>query len=193
MTMPKWNELFKEVLIYYSDKKPHINREAKINIADSLNLPEELRREKTAKWKENKLEGRIGFALSALKISGLLEQYEWGSFVITKQGLELINNLPEVLDEKYLIDNYENYKSNFEKNKKRAEERGRSKTQEEIVTDFTPEELVEEGIKQSTFNLANDLLERLYKLDPTQFEYIVADLLGQMGYEIGRASCRERV
>lgn len=182
MGMPKWNELFKEVLIYYSDGKPHVNREAKINIADRLNLSDELRREKTEKFKENKIEGRVGFALSALKIAGVLEQYERGVNKITKEGVKLLGNLPEVFDEKYLIDNFESYKLNFEKNKNKAREKRNIETEENIISDFTPEELMDIGSKEINLNLANEILDILYGIDPYRFEYIVADLLEKMGY-----------
>ena len=182
MEMPKWNELFKEVLIYYSDGEPHVNREAKIKIADSLNLPDELRREQTEQLKENKIEGRVGWALSALKIAGLLEQHERGSFLITEEGKELLNKLPAVFDEKYLINNYKSYKLNFEKNRNKAKEKKEPKLKEDKIDDLTPIELMEEGINKANLNLANELLDKLHKSDPTQFEHIVADLLEKMGY-----------
>ena len=60
-----------------------------------------------------------------------------------------------------------------------------------MITDFTPIELIEEGIKLSNSILASELLDRLYKSDPRQFEYIVANLLEKMGYgdlEVTQAS-----
>ena len=71
--MPKWNELFLPTIKYYSDGNAHNNRKAKIEIADSLNLEEDLRQMVNNKYKDNKIENRVGWALSALKIAGLLE------------------------------------------------------------------------------------------------------------------------
>src|SRR5574344_1421718 len=164
--MPKWNELFLPVIKFYSDGKEHINREAKVKIADTLNLSEELRNEKTELHKENKIEGRIGWALSALKIAGLLEQYERGSFKITKLGIELLNNMPSNLDEQYLIDNYQAYRKNKEEN----------------IDNYTPNERIDNAINELEEKLSTDLIEKLYIVDPYRFEEIVADLLDKMGY-----------
>lgn len=179
-TMPKWNELFKESLLFYSDQKPHINREAKVAIADSLNLISEIRREITEKYKGNKIEGRVGWALSALKISGLLRQYERGSFIITDLGLSLIKNLPEELDENYLINNYESYRKNKERNLSRNKERKISLSN--TINDYTPEEVITLSIETLNDNLSNLLLERLYEIDPYKLEHVVSELLEKMGY-----------
>ena len=180
--MPKWNELFKEVLIYYSDGQPHINRKAKIEIADSLNLSEELRNEITDKHRENKIEGRIGWTLSGLKIAGLLKQHEYGSFIITDEGINLFQNLPDILDENYLINNYEKYKLNKEKNKKRRIERLTNQISNEDDTNLTPEENIEKAVLELNNVLGNELLDQLYQVEPRKFEYIVSDLLDKMGY-----------
>ena len=178
--MPKWNELFANVLEFYSDGKPHVNRQAKVFIADNLNLTEEQRNEVTELIKENKIEGRIGFAISALKISGLLKQKERGTNIITEEGMKLVQNLPDILDEKFLIDNYESYRINKEKNALRSKQR-REETLNPI-SDFTPEELIDEAVTDINLRLANELLERLYVLDPFKFEHLVAELLKKMGY-----------
>lgn len=176
--MPKWNELFLPVIKFYSDGKEHINREAKVKIADMLNLTEELREEKTDLHKENKIEGRVGWALSALKIAGILEQYERGSFKITKLGMELLKKLPANLDEQYLIDNYPTYKKNKEVNISNR----KSKDKKENIDNYTPNERIDNAINELEEKLSNDLIEKLYIVDPYLFEEIVADLLDKMGY-----------
>ena len=44
----------------YADGQPHVNRAVKVLVADGLELPEDLRNEKTELQKENKIEGRVG-------------------------------------------------------------------------------------------------------------------------------------
>jgi len=70
--MPKWNDLFLPTLKAYGDGKPHNNRLVKVEVADGLNLSDELRHEKNAKIGDNKIENRVGWAISALKTAGLL-------------------------------------------------------------------------------------------------------------------------
>ncbi len=74
MEIPKWNELFLPTLQAYANNQSLDNRAMKKLIADNLRLPESLRYELTPKHKENKIEGRIGWAISALKIAGLLKK-----------------------------------------------------------------------------------------------------------------------
>lgn len=180
--MPKWNELFEVSLRFYENGKPYINREAKVAIADSLGLTEELRNETTPKHKENKIEGRIGFALSHLKIAGLLTQSDRGSFVITEEGKKLLNNMPKVLTQQYLIDNYPLYSNNVEKNKEASKQKNKSADDELNINNYTPIEIIENANEKLVSQLALDLLEKLHNVDPFRFEFIVAELLEKMGY-----------
>lgn len=183
--MPKWNDLFIPALNFYGDGKAHVNREAKVKIADSLNLSDALRSEVTNKHKENKIEGRVGWALSALKVAGLLEQYERGSFIITLEGKKLLENLPPVLDEQYLIDNYPSYKFNIEKNRENYKNKLLNTNmilKNEKIEDYTPSERIDNAVREIENNLSNELINILFRVDPFRFEEIVADLLDKMGY-----------
>lgn len=180
--MPKWNELFLPVIKYYGDGKMHNNRQAKIEIADSLNLKADLRNAVNNKYNDNKIENRVGWALSALKIAGLLEQYERGSFIITDLGKKLLNNLPVCFDEKFLIDNYPTYKQNIEKNKLNYKNRKNSFDNNSSLNDYTPMERIDSAINELEQELSTNLMNKLYSIDPFRFEEIVADLLTKMGY-----------
>lgn len=182
--MPKWNELFLPIIKYYGDGNPHNNRKAKIEIADSLNLEDDLRQAINSKDKDNKIENRVGWALSALKIAGLLEVFERGSFRITNSGKKLLENLPTSFDEKFLIDNYPSYKENREKNILNYKNK-RNKTNIEndsTINDYTPMERIDSAINELEKELSANLMEKLHSIDPYRFEEIVADLLTKMGY-----------
>ena len=183
--MPKWNELFLPIIKYYSDGKSHNNRRAKIDIADSLNLIEDVRTVYYNKYKDNKIENRVGWALSALKIAGLLEQYERGSFIITNSGKKLLKNLPAIFDEKFLIDNYPLYKQNKEKNILNYKNKKNSKNNtvtDSVMSDYTPVERIDSAINELEQELSVELMEKLHTVDPYRFEEIVAELLARMGY-----------
>ncbi len=183
--MPKWDELLTLALQYYGDGKPHNNRAAKIDIANSVNLTEDLRQEKYTKSKWNKIENRVGWALSGLKIAGLLSQYERGAFQITDEGKRLLQNLPDHFDEKFLKETYPAYQENCMRNqqnylqKKNASSNGMSN----IATDaLDPQERIENALSELDDKLGNELLEQLYSIDPYVFERVVSDLLIKMGY-----------
>lgn len=183
--MPKWNDLFLPIIKYYSDGEAHKNRKAMAEIADSLNLNDDLRKEINSKQKDNKIENRVGWALSALKIAGLLEQHERGSFIITDAGKNLLENLPIIFDEKYLIDNYPLYRQNKERNilnHKKKTNNKKSIENDSEINNYTPVERIDSAINELEKKLSTELMEKLYSIDPYRFEEIVADLLSKMGY-----------
>lgn len=185
MELPKWNELFLPALRAYEDGEPHVNRQVKVSVADSLSLPDNLRNLKTTLHGENKIEGRVGWAISGLKIAGLLENHVRGSNIITPAGSKLLRNLPPVLDEKFIEDNYLSYRENKQANKERNKLRrlnGDSSDNSNNIDDYTPDEAVERGIATLNDQLASDLLDKLRGIDPYRFEEVVADLLTAMGY-----------
>lgn len=182
--MPKWDELFKDVLQFFNDGKTYTRRESTVNIANSLNLSDELREERYEITKVNIIEDRVEWAMSALKRAGLLERPERGMYKISEEGKRLLKNLPEVLDEKYLKNNCPLYRKNVEKNKERNKNRYYNKKENNSFSSIndTPEARIESAIIEKDLNLTEELIEELLKVDPYYFEEIVADLLEKMGY-----------
>ncbi|MCL2869847.1 restriction endonuclease [Candidatus Saccharibacteria bacterium] len=180
--MPKWNELFLLALKVYGDGKPHNNREAAVLVADSLGLPDELRREKNSKAGNNKIENRVGWAISALKIAGILEQHQRGENIITKVGKDLLRiRGNENFNQRFLHDNYPLYRKNTQRNQlnyKNRDEHRKTITSE----NSTPEELIENAMEKLDGELQNRLIHELRKMNPYQFEQVIADLLRAMGY-----------
>lgn len=186
MELPKWNQLFLPTLKAYSSGNPQINRNVKVSVADSLGLTNELRSERTAGNNENKIEGRVGWAISALKIAGLLDNHSRGSNIITDAGRKLLQSPPAELNEKYLEDNFPSYLQNKIDNLNRYREkkiRGNlSNSQPILIEDYTPEEAINKSISTIEKKLSDELLAKLRTVDSYRFEQIVADLLVAMGY-----------
>lgn len=183
--MPRWDELLALALQYYSDGEPHNNRTAKIDIADSINLTEELRQEKNIKNKNNKIENRVGWALSGLKIAGLLKQYERGSFEITDEGKSLLRKLPERFDEKFLKETYPAYRENCVRNQQnylQKKNAGYKDASNIVMNTLDPQERIENALSELEDKLSNELMERLYSINPYDFEKVVSELLIKMGY-----------
>lgn len=178
--MPKWNELFKDVLQFFSDGNIYTRRKSVVEIADLLNLNPELRNERTEKTNVNKIENRIEFTLSALKRAGLLEQPQRSLYKISKSGRELLKNLPNILDEKYLIENYPQYRADVEK-RKEIKEKNEQEDNFNLFSD-TPIERMNDVFIEIEKSLSYDLMEQLFDVDPILFEKIVGDLLTKMGY-----------
>ena len=169
----------------YADGQPHVNRAVKVLVADGLELPEDLRNEKTELQKENKIEGRVGWAISALKIAGLLENHSRGRNIITQMGRDLLANPPADLNEQYLKMNFASYRENKLANQERQRERrinGEIINDSNYISDYTPQEGVEKGIETLNRQLTDELLTKIREIDPYRFEEVVADLLTAMGY-----------
>lgn len=186
MELPKWNQLFLPTLRAYSNGDPQINRSVKVVVADSLCLTDELRNERTAGKNQNKIEGRVGWAISALKIAGLLENHSRGSNIITDTGKKLLQSPPAEFNEKYLEENYPIYLQNKMDNINRYREKKLngdvSTDQSALIEDYTPEEAISKSISTIEKQLSDELLAKLRTIDPYRFEQIVADLLSAMGY-----------
>lgn len=185
MGLPRWNQVLLPTLKAYGDGEPHINRGIKVIVADSLGLSDDLRNERTAVNKENKIEGRVGWAISGLKIAGLLENHSRGSNIITEAGKKLLASQPPDLTEKYLEEHYPSYLQNKIENLNRYREKklnGGSLDQSALIEDYTPEEAISKSINTLEKQLSDELLTKLRSIDPYRFEQIVADLLTAMGY-----------
>ena len=186
--MPKWNDLFLVTLEAYRDGQPHNNRVTSVMVADSLGLPAELRSEVNAKAGDNKIENRVGWAISALKIAGLLTSHVRGENVITQAGKALLKERAgQSFDERFLIEHFPAYKANLEQNRENWRQSGSrahrpNGAEETALDDATPEELIENAFGRLDAQLQDQLLEQLRAMDPFRFEHVVADLLTAMGY-----------
>lgn len=178
--IPKWDELLLPTLKIYGDSKVHPRNEVKTEAADSLGLPDELRNEVYLQTGFNKVENRIGFALSALKIAGLIEKVDIGKHQITNLGLELLKT-NKSFNQRYLLDNYPLYfKHQEDKKAKKFEEQ--SIAGSDIVGDMTPEDLMSTALGEINGELSSQVLNQVRKMDPYKFEEVVSDLLTAMGY-----------
>ena len=100
--MPTWDSLIPVVLHYAIQKDAWKNSELKRVVADSIDMPKELRRTmyEKSKWHLPTIEFRAGWALSCLKTAGLLDYHERGSCKVTSFGRELYKKYGNNLDKK---------------------------------------------------------------------------------------------
>jgi restriction system protein len=184
MEMPKWNDLFLSALEAYVDGASRNNKEVCKQVADGLGLPVELREEKNPQVGDNKIENRVGWAISALKIAGLLEMATRGYNKLTEAGRHLLSTRNgEGFNEQFLINSYPSYRENRDRNLKRAKNRKPNNTASiDEMIDSTPEDLLQAAASRLQSSLQEELLGYLRGMDVYQFEDVVADLLKAMGY-----------
>ena len=169
MAIPRYNELFGDVLRVLSDKKEYKTTNLKEIIANQLDLTDEERKEKIPSGKETIIKNRIGWAISSLKKAELVESNKWGYVNITEIGLYEFRQNP------YLTEDV------LYKNPKYVEWRG-MKPLNPKNPESTPEEEIEKAHNQINQKLSEELLENIYNQNPYFFEGLVVDLLLKMGY-----------
>ena len=170
MGIPKFNELFNDILDLLSDKQEYRTRDVKEILSKKLDLTEEERQQLIPSGTEPIIKNRIGWSLTSLKKAGYVESKKWGSVNITELGLKEHKNNPNITIEDLMkIPSYQEYLNG---SSKEIIEEGES----------TPEEEIEAAFAQINKKLAGELLENILNNDPIFFERLVLDLLFKMGY-----------
>lgn len=171
MPIPKFDELFNDVLELLSDKKEYKTRDVKEILSNKLDLTDEERQMLIPSGTEPIIKNRIGWSITSLKKAGYVESQKWGSVNITELGLKEHENNPDItIDDLLKIPSYQEYMN------------GSSTEVVEEVGESTPEEEIEKSFTQINKKLAGELLENILNNDPIFFERLVLDLLLKMGY-----------
>ena len=175
MPIPKYNDLFNNVLQELSDQNEYKTRDLKEIISNKLNLTEEERCQMLPSNRETIIKNRIGWAISYLKKAEFLESKKWGHVNITQFGLDSFNKTHNItLDDLFNVPAFAEWKNN-EKNQNKE-------TSQFTLTDSTPEEEMEKSFKKMNDELAERILENILNKDSIFFERLVVDLLLKMGY-----------
>ena len=171
MAIPKFNELFNDVLEFLSDKQEYKTRDVKEMLSNKLDLTDEERQELLPSGTETIIKNRIGWSITSLKKAGYVESQKWGSVNITELGLSEHKNNPNItIDDLMKIPSFQEYMT------------GSSKETTAESGESTPEEEIEASFSQINKKLAGELLENILNNDSIFFERLVLDLLLKMGY-----------
>ena len=171
MPIPKFDELFNDVLELLSNKKEYKTRDVKEILSNKLDLTDEERQQLIPSGTEPIIKNRIGWSITSLKKAGYVESQKWGSVNITELGLKEHENNPDItIDDLLKIPSYQEYMN------------GSSTEVIEEPGESTPEEEIEKSFTQINKKLAGELLENILNNDPIFFERLVLDLLLKMGY-----------
>ncbi|WPC42816.1 restriction endonuclease [Clostridium sp. JS66] len=189
MAIPTYEEVMLPLLKYISDGKLYNNKQCEEALAKEFNLSDEEINQKLQSGKKIFYD-RLNWAKTYLKNAGLIEFPKRGRFNITERGISLLKENISSLDSKYL-ERYEEFNEYLGRSRKtnvvsEIEERGVPNKEEK-----TPFESIDESFKKIKSSLADELLEKLKKVDFFRFEDIVLDLLIKMGYGGSRAEAKK--
>jgi restriction system protein len=174
MTIPDYQSIMLPLLEFAADQEEHSRHEAIEHISKIFNLTEEEKNQLLPSGTKPIINNRVGWAKTYLKKAGLLDYPKRGYFNITDIGLNVLEDKPTKITNRYL----KNFPSFVEFRKSRVVE----KEDPVFTEDKTPHELIENGVQQIIQELGSELLEYIKKSSPAFFERIVVDLLVRMGY-----------
>lgn len=178
--MPTW-DAFLGPLVKVANTKQMWQRKELINaVLEEVKLPEELANlTYTSKWHDPVASDRVNWALSDLKLSGLLNSPKRGVYEITDLGKELLKtNRLNITRE--LIHSQPAYIKHQENLKKKTI--NDSDENDEQTFELTEKQISDWFNKQNS-DLSEQLLSKLRKTDPYQFEHMMVRLLSNMGYK----------
>jgi restriction system protein len=177
--IPDYQSIMLPLLKIAEDKKEHALQEVRVLLANYFKLTEEERVRLLSKSKQRIFNNRVGWARTYLKKAGLIKYCGVGSFIITEQGLKVLQEKPSKINVKYLK-RFPGLLEFIKPSKK--EEKIKDKGIELILEEKTPEDLLEIGYKKYQEKLLSDLLEKITQCSPEFFEELVVELLVGMGY-----------
>ena len=177
--IPDFQSIMLPLLKITGDKKEHTLQEVRDSLAKYFKLTEEERSKLLSKSKQKMFANKVGWARTYLKKAGLLKYCGVGSFIITEQGLKVLQEKPLKINVKYLK-RFPELLEFIKPSKK--EKKIKDKGIELLLEEKTPEDLLEIGYEKVQEKLFSDLLERIKQCPPEFFERLVVELLVGMGY-----------
>lgn len=181
MTVPDFQSLMLPAMNIASDKAEHSLGEVITKLALEFKLTEEEQRELLPSGRQARFDNRVGWAVTYLRKTGLLDRTGRGKFKITERGLNVLGENPVRIDLKFL-EQFEGFHEFRKRREPAAVEY--DDTDDEVVVSLaeTPDEAIEIAYQRLRANLAQDLLDRIKKVEPKFFETLVVDVLMAMGY-----------
>ncbi len=175
MAIPKFTDFMVPMLEWLQDAKAKHYKAFTPFVVNKLKITQE-DQDVLLSSGQPTFENRYGWARLYLKNAGLLEVPERAMIKITDEGLNLYKSGKTSLSVKDL----EKYPKFTEwRNKEKAVDNTHDNT---ISDERSPEELIETNARNLIEILADELLEKVKNMTPSDFEYLVVKLLTSMGY-----------
>lgn len=157
-------------------------------ISDIFGLTLEERRELLPSQRDLVIQNRIWWARVYMSKAGLLKSTKRGVFKISARGIEALKSGEQIniIYLKRYPEFVEFYSGNKEKNNKKEKVasvrvvRGGTDSIETVEQD--PETMIAEATSAINSAVADELMEQVLKMNAYDFEKLVIDILGKMGY-----------
>lgn len=174
MKQPKWHEYMLPVMEYLKDGNSRTRWEIIDSVAASTKLTVDLMAERNPAG-DLRYANRIGWAITYLKQSGLVDSPSRANFIISDEGKKLMASNPKSLTEKDLK-KYPKYQEFMKRTRKKEDEAAATESSS------TPEELVDSAVQDIKDSVCEELLDKVRSVRPDTFESLMIELIKKMGY-----------
>jgi restriction system protein len=175
MTIPKYDELFQDILSHMKDGLERKPRDVEKPLAEKLNLSDEEIDRLYESGNGPIFLDRITWSFTYLRFAGLVERPKRGIYKINDKGIELLQ-----IPEKIIA---------YVKEENKEREELKKKGQEDILgkisaenSELTPQELLYESYDKIRQSAYASIIDAILSKSPRQFEHLVVQLLQRMGY-----------
>jgi restriction system protein len=190
MAIPDFQAVMLPILIITADKQEHSISELIELVSKQFKLTEEEKASLLPSGTQYRFDNRIHWAITYLSKAGLVDRTGRGIIRISDIGIKALDEKPIKIDKEFLS-KYEGYKE-FRKRRNVSESESTESTENEETTQ-TPDEEIEADYQKLRSDLAQEILERVKKVEPRFFENLVVDLLVAMGYGGSRVDAGKTV
>lgn len=175
MAIPKYNEMYKEFLLFLSDGKQHKSSELREAVYKVKGVTDEDRAILCPNGTQRLIDNRLGWKRTYLKKAGLISTIQRGYISLTEDGKKVVKDMPDVFDDAYLCQ-FESFRKFKYPNKTNVSENIK------IHANETPQDILDKTYQEITESLAEELLGEIMKNTPDFFERLVVNLLQRIGY-----------
>ena len=177
MSMPKYDEIYNEILNAVADGESHGIEVIRTSVAKQKSVTNEERSILLERGTKPVFDDRVGWARTYLKAAGLIEYPSRGLTRITAEGKNVLNsNLPRI--DNTFLNRYDSFKQFLARGKS-----GKSSDSVKATEDTeTPSERMQSAFSEINDSLADELLTEIMSQAPAFFERLVVKLLVKMGY-----------
>lgn len=180
--IPTYEECMLPTLQALADGKPHSAKEVRQYIINHFSLTEEEQQMMMPNKRVRRLNSKSGWAITYMKVAGLIQAIQRGVYTITPAGKKLLASNLEAVNTKMLLERYPIFRSWYNRSIGKDDTNEVLQNNPSENVEITPEEQIEGAYQQMRSALVEDLLEQIAQQTPEFFERLVIRLLVAMGY-----------
>jgi restriction system protein len=181
MAIPDFQSIMRPVLAIVSDDHEHAVTHVREALAEEFELTDEELQEMLPSGRAKTFTNRVGWAVTYLYQTGLLERPRRSVYRITSRGHHVLNENPDHVDLKVLAQ-FEELHDFRAKGSAGEAKPTAALAVEPDGPEQTPEEQMDAAYRLLRSALSAEVLERVREQTPAFFEQLVLDVLRAMGY-----------